>query len=97
MLDNAPPGTGNALAIAEDYGMEHLDLLGLDRQYRDGKINVGAKVLEFLAAKDPYLTVYQFCVKLNGRDISRKDIAEELCKSVEGSLRMEHEIGETSW
>ena len=73
LLDLTIAGTGNAQKIAREYGMEELVVRGLES-------GAGEKVLQFLSAKEPDLTVHAFCITLKKFD--RNDIVKELTTHV---------------
>ena len=86
MLDNAPPGTGNAVMVAQHCSMEELNLKNLSRRFHQCGTNIGTEVLDFLAAKRPNLTLGQFCSTLTVERFSREDVVRDIWKHLkEGS------------
>ena len=74
LLDNHPAGNkvNSTKQLATYYKMKKLDIQELANNSKPGE-----KVLGFINAKYPNVTVYEFC-KVLGEKLERNDIVEEL-------------------
>lgn len=81
-LESKPLGTGGWREIACQNDMKEYQIQSLQNMQEPGK-----KVIEFLLASKPNLTVYSFCKTLKGDKMKRFDIA----KVLEGDLVVEKE------
>ena len=66
-------GAGGWRQVACKYKMDLLDV-----SLMEGSQDAGVRVVDFLKAQNPELTVYDFCKTLKEPNIRRLDIVQEL-------------------